>query len=108
MQLLPTAGNDNELLNSKCFMSVSDFASNCFYLGLPAGEKALPSYPRGSGQQDTQHQHGHPEQGEEEHAGPHAEHRASHAGAAAERRAPCDERVLVLWYCWASGCSWVS
>lgn len=80
MQLLPTAGNDNELLNSKCFMSVSDFASNCFYLGLPAGEKALPSYPRGSGQQDTQHQHGHPEEGKEEHAGPHAEHCAGHAG----------------------------
>ena len=96
MQLLPTAGNDNELLNSKCFMSISDFASDCFYLGLPAGEKALPSCPRGSEQQGTQQQHRHPEQGEDEHAGPYAKHRASHAGGAAEHLAQCDELVLLL------------
>lgn len=45
MQLIQTASNyNNELLNSKRFMSVSDCTSNRFYLGLLAGEKALPSY----------------------------------------------------------------
>lgn len=58
MQLIHTAsGYKNDLLNSKCSTSISDFASTCFYTALPAGENALPSYTGGSGQQHTQQQH---------------------------------------------------
>lgn len=46
MQLVQTASNyKNDLLNSKCLMSVSDFTSNCFYLGLPAGKMPYLATP---------------------------------------------------------------